>query len=496
MTVFRKLRRKSSDGKTPAKKATAGPGRPRKDAHSAEPVQEPTPEAGPKVVWQPNPGPQTSFHRRREFEVLYGGAAGGGKSDSLLVEALRQVARPRYRAILFRRTYPEAQQLMDRSSQLYPAVIPGAKWRDRDFSWIFPSGARIRFGYLQHLGDERKYQGHEYQFIGFDELTHFHEKQYLYLFSRCRTSDPNLRCYMRSTTNPGGFGHAWVKGRFVDVAPPGVTYRDPATGLSRVFIPARLFDNPKLMEADPQYLVRLRSLQEDERRALLEGDWDAFSGQVFTEFRRERHEVTPFEIPQGWIRFRSMDWGFARPYSVHWHAVDFDGVIWTYRELYGMKPGQPNVGTQETADVVAARVRTLEEGERIAFGVADPSIWARTGHTGPTIAEEFARAGVHWNPADNDRIQGKQQVHYRLRGWGEDLPGVRIFSTCTHLLRTLPALTYDEQRVEDVDTEAEDHAYDDFRYACMSRPWKPVREERKARDAWAEERKRDSWMGI
>ena len=454
-----------------------------------------------KIAWEPNPGPQSEFLARGEFEVLYGGAAGGGKSDALIVEALRQIKYPSYKGIIFRRTLPEAQELIDKSKLIYPQFDPLCKWQEQKKEWHFSRGSVVRFRYLEHVGDETRYQGHEYQYIAFDELTHFMEKQYLYMQSRCRTSDPNIRCYIRAATNPGGPGHQWVKSRFIDIAKPGKTYIDPETGLSRAFIPAKVQDNPKLVQADPLYVRRLEALPEAERRALLDGDWDVFSGQVFNEFRARRHIIHPFEIPDSWTRFVCMDWGFSKPYAVYWCAVDFDNVAYVYRELYGCKKGMPDTGTQETAREVAIHVKEIETPvETTSYRVADPAIWSKTGHDGPSIGEAFGEVGIHWARADNDRLQGKQQFHLRLRGYSEEQPGLKIFSTCEHLIRTLPALCYDDKKVEDVDTTQEDHAYDALRYGLMSRPFQPIKPEApRRRDSYAydEETEGDSgWMGV
>ena len=189
-----------------------------------------------------------------------------------------------------------------------------------------------------------------------------------------------------------------------------------------------------------------------------------------------------------------MDWGFSKPYCILWAAVDFDGVVHIYRELYGTN-GTPNVGSCETAQEVAKRVAFLEDGERVSYGVADPACWARTGHDGPTIAEAFAQNRVGWVPADNDRLQGKAEFHARLRGFGEGKPGVKIFSSCVHLIRTIPTLCYSPKKPEDVDTDAEDHAYDCARYMFMSRPWKPVIAKAvPRRDAWEKGSEETSWM--
>ena len=447
------------------------------------------PRSQQPIIWQPQSGPQTEFHRRPEFEVLYGGAAGGGKSDSLLIEGLRQADMPTYRAIIFRRTFPELQELIDRSLELFPRCIPGAKWNEQKKRWTFPSGATYRFAHMQHEADKHEYQGHQYQYIAFDELTHFTEGMYLYLISRCRTADPRLRCYVRAATNPGGVGHGWVKRRFIDVCSPvpdgprryeatmgvwwqpmrpGPAYTDPDTGLLRAFIPSRVFDNRKLVEADPQYIKRLLSLSEDERRALLEGDWDVFSGQYFREFRREKHVVDPpFMPPPSWVCFASMDWGFAAPCAVLWHAVDpASGRVVTYRELYV---------TSRHPSEVAVKFKELSAGEDIRYVKASPDMWQERGlgskvQGGESIAEVFINAGIPLEPADNRRVIGWTRVREYLRDAPDDLPWWRANSCCENLLRTLPELIHDERNVEDVDGDCEDHAPEALRYALMSRP--------------------------
>lgn len=464
--------------------------------------------ADPPIIWQPNPGPQTEFLTRPEFEVLYGGAAGGGKSDALLVEALRQVASANYKAVLFRRTYPELQDLILRAKALYPYVDPRVKWNEKYTQFVFRSGATIRFRHLEGSGDETRYQGHEYQFIAFDELTHFREEQYLYLLSRCRTSDPSLRCYVRAATNPGGIGHSWVRARFIEPTEHGAkAYIDPATGLSRYFVPARATDNPKLLEADPLYLRRLMALPDLQRRMLLEGDWDVFAGQVFSEWDRDRHVVPRREIPASWPRWRSMDWGFAKPYAVLWLTCDWDGQIIVYRELYGWT-GKPDEGIRETPKDLAKRILDTERaaGEKDVLGLADPAIWGNSGQADLSIGDQIAAAGVYFQKANNNRLAGKAQIHQRLRGWGYGTekwkPGLVISEDCKSLIRTLPTLPADPRNPEDVDTAVEDHLFDCLRYGIMHREWKPVIEEEKPRDRYAEHRRRrqeeggSSWMGV
>jgi hypothetical protein len=285
----------------------------------------------------------------------------------------------------------------------------------------------------------------------------------------------------RGTCNPGGKGHAWVKRRYILGTNHGKkVVTDELTGNTISFIPATVYDNTILMNNDPAYVKRLENLPEQEKKAFLYGDWDVFIGQVFTEWRRDKHVIEPFEIPKAWPRWRAMDWGFTKPYCVKWYTCDYDGKIICYRELYGCKPGQFDVGTQETAREVAHKVRELEKNDGTVYGVADPACWAKTGHDGPSIAEVFGSNGVVFSPADNDRMQGKMQVHMRLRGWDYDNekcmvknPGAVWFSTCEHTIRTLPELIYDDKKVEDVDTTIEDHPYDTDRYGFMFRPWIP-----------------------
>jgi hypothetical protein len=265
---------------------------------------------------------------------------------------------------------------------------------------------------------------------------------------------------------------------------PLVKTIDPDTKLIRVFIPARLKDNPALLKSDPNYINRLRASGSPELvRAWLEGDWNIIEGAFFPEFSHQKHVVTPFKIPEHWIKFRSGDWGSARPYSFGWWAVVQDnfeidgkllprGAIVRYRELYG--GGAANVGLKQPADQVARLIKAADSDDDISYGVLDPSAFAV--HSGPSIGEVFARAGVYMRPADNARLStpkrmgGWDQVRARLRGDGER-PMLYIFRTCGALIRTIPMMQHDELRPEDLDTEAEDHAMDECRYACMSRPF-------------------------
>ena len=446
------------------------------------------------AIWTPQPK-QYEFMRRWEDEALYGGAAGGGKSDALVIEATRQVHIPHYRALILRKTYPELSELIEKSERYYLPAFPGAKFNASRNYWTFPSGAIIRFGAMHHARDKTKYQGRAFDFIAFDELTHFTWEEYSYLISRNRPNGPGTRVYMRSTANPGGVGHGWVKDYFITAAPPMTTIRKaveftrPDGGKeererTRIFVPASVFDNRKLLENDPDYPSRLASMPDAERRALLYGDWDSFSGQVFTEWRNDpahyadrrfTHVIDPFPVPEHWAVYRGFDWGYSRPFSVGWWAVGKDGCMYRIRELYGCT-GEPNTGVKWTSDQVAAKIREIEAEDpnlkgRTIHGIADPAIW--DGSSGESIAEVMEKQGVYFDKADHARISGKMQVHNRLAFDGEGRAMLYVFKSCVHFIRTLPTLVYDQTDVEDVDTDGEDHIYDETRYVAMEHKIKP-----------------------
>ncbi|MFR4978873.1 MAG: phage terminase large subunit, partial [Butyricicoccus sp.] len=333
------------------------------------------------ILWKPQPR-QVAFMARAEEEALYGGAAGGGKSEALIIEALRQVHIPHYRALILRKTYPELSELIDKSRKYYPPAFPGCKYNETKHAWTFPSGARITFGAMQREADKHKYQGRAFDFIGFDELTHFTYDQYSYLVSRNRPNGAGTRVYMRATANPGGVGHGWVKERFITAAPPMTPiidtvqvvfpdgHREPREK-RRIFVPSTVFDNTALMENDPDYVARLASMPEADREALLYGNWDSFSGQVFTEWRNDpahyhdrlwTHVIEPFKIPASWKLYRGFDFGYARPFSVGWYAVDHDNRLYRIRELYGCT-GDPNVGVKWEPARIAGEIKRIEHDD-------------------------------------------------------------------------------------------------------------------------------------
>lgn len=442
-------------------------------------------------------------------ELLYGGAAGGGKSYLLRVSAIRWcLSVPGCQAYLFRRSVPDlrANHLNGPGGLpelLSPLLAKGkVTWNAQRGEFRFPGGSVLRLAHLQHEGELIKYQGAEIHVLLIDELTHFSEAQYRFLRARVRLGGlavpealggrlPRIEC----ATNPGSAGHAWVKRTWVTPAPPDHVWRAPTSegGMRRAYVPARVADNPTLLASDPDYLDRLSGLGSPALvRALKEGDWDIAAGAAFERFSRDRHVVEPFNIPAHWTRFRSLDWGSSRPFSVGWWAVsDGDdprlppGALVRYREWYGWN-GRPDEGVRLTSTEVARGIREREaDGERIAFSVADPAVFGRS--DGPSVAERMAAAGVVLKRGANGRHAGYQEVRARLAG-GEGRPMLFVFSTCTDgFLRTFPELVLDPHDPEDVDTRQEDHAYDEVRYACMSRPFTTAATppERAAGDRWS-----------
>ncbi len=417
---------------------------------------------------------------------------GGGKSDALLMEALRQVRIPHYRGLILRKTFPQLSELIDRSRELYPAAFPKARYHTSEHYWHFPGGAKIHFGSMQHPDDRVHYQGKRFDYIAVDELTHFTLDEYTYLFSRNRPGGPGTRVYMRAATNPGGIGHGWVKDRFLTPAPPMTTIRTPVEYFdedgnlvkavrSRIFVPARVTDNKALIKNDPNYLASLSLLPHAVKEALLNGSWDTFSGQVFTEWRNDpvmytsrknTHVIAPFDIPSHWRVYRGLDWGFSKPFAVGWFAVDEQRRVYHIREYYGFT-GTPDVGLKMEPSQVAAKIREIEQNDpqlkgKLIRGVADPAIFQR--QTGQSTADLMEKEHVYFTPGDHSRIAGKMQLHYRLRMDEQGFPQFYVFSTCLNFIRTVPALVYDQRDPEDIDTRGEDHIYDMTRYVLMENP--------------------------
>lgn len=423
---------------------------------------------------------QKMFMDAEADEILFGGAAGGGKSYGQLADALVYALKyPGSKQLILRKTFPELEHSMILTSlAFYPKSV--CKYSSTTRKWSFANGSVIEFGYCATKADVLRYQGAEYEVVRFDELTHFTEDQYTYLISRIRGVNPYPKM-VKSSTNPGGIGHTWVKRRFIDGFEPNQVHKDPETGVKRIFIPSYVQDNVFLMKSDGDYVKRLEQLPEKERKALLCGEWDIYDGQVFVEWRnsamgkrtrRWSHVIEPFDIPREWRRYRSFDFGYSKPFAVSWYAVDHDGRAYNYRELYGCT-GEPDVGVRWTAQKIADKIREIEDKEDSGctiVGIADPAIWNNTGSSEGSIADMMEKRGVYFEKGNHDRLAGKMQVHYRLAFDEEGLPMIYFFDTCKNMIRTLPQLGYDPVRPEDVDTGQEDHLYDALKYFLMTNP--------------------------
>ncbi len=453
-----------------------------------------------EIAWEPQPGPQTELIRCPVWETFFGGARGGGKTDGVLGEFASHAATYGENAIglMVRRELTQLIETVERSRQIYTKI--GAKFHEQEKMWRFPNGARLRFAYLERDVDADAYQGHSYTRVYVEEAGTFPSPKPILKLMATLRSGAGVPTRFIATGNPGGPGHQWVRARYIDPAPHGWEiikdpYRNPFTGKiierERVFIPSKITDNLYLGD---EYTANLQMVGSDTLvRAWLEGDWSVIEGAFFSEFSVQKHVIRPFEIPEGWTRFRAMDWGSARPFSVGWYAISDGmhpgiarGALVKYREWYGMKKDQPNVGLKMTAEDVARGIREREAGDTINLThcVIDPSAFAENG--GPSIAERMWRCGVKWRKADNKRtgkvgaMGGWDQLRARLVGEEGDrmqdgsiekLPMILFFSTCIHTIRTLPTLQHDETKPEDVDTESEDHAADETRYACMARSY-------------------------
>lgn len=418
---------------------------------------------------------QKQFLDAAESEVLFGGAAGGGKSYGQIADALLYALRyPGSKQLVLRRTYAELDKSLIRTSlALYPSAIYA--YNGSAHTGRFRNGSCIDFGYCAAENDVFQYQSAEYDCIRFDELTHFTETQYLYLISRLRGVN-DFPKQIKSSTNPGGIGHGWVKARFVDPSPPGVPFTGK-DGMRRVFLPSFLKDNRFLMQSDPAYEARLLALPERERKALLLGDWNIFEGQYFTEFSTARHVVTPFTVPNGWRKYRTIDYGLDR-LACLWIAVSPDGIAYVYREF-----------CESHLTIGAAAKGILQRtppGEDIYATLAPPDLFSRSQESGRSKALLFAENGVTFTKSPNDRETGWLCLKELLSDPNGNAR-LRIFSVCTELIRCLPALLIDPLRPSDCATEPHEitHAPDSLRGFAIfyARPAEEKRE-RIGKTAW------------
>ncbi len=456
--------------------------------------------------WVPQRGPQAAFVKSPVFEVVYGGARGGGKTDAALGDFARhaRIHGEAARGLLVRRTRVALEPTIARARAIFGPEK--AVWNEARSCFVWPSGAILSFRYLSNDADADAYQGHAYSRVYIEELTQFPSPLAVDKLKATLRSAEGAPCGFRATCNPGGPGHNWVKARYIDAGPNvpiAETFINPFDGtairMSRLFIPARLTDNPALLANDPGYVARLgQSGSAELVRAWLEGDWNVVEGAFFDKWT-SRNIVAPFAVPTHWTRLRGFDWGYAAPFSVGWWAVVSDpwrcghvvlprGALLRYREWYGCG-GRPNEGLRLDAEAVAAGILERERGERMDRAVADPSIFREDG--GPSIGERMRRAGVAFRPADNTRVgkagalSGWDGLRARIAG-GADGPMLAVFDTCRDFIRTVPVLQHDPMRPEDLDTTGEDHIADETRYVCASRPMiaRVVPPPTRADDSW------------
>lgn len=392
------------------------------------------------------------------------GARGGGKTDAGIIWMSKDREHPKYRGLIIRKNADDLSDWVDRARQIY--VPMGAEVTGKPATFKFKNGGIIRTGHLKDENAYEKYQGHEYQRILIEELTQIPtEERYLRLLASCRSTIPELKPRAFLTTNPGGPGHAWVKARFIDIGEPNKVHKDPITGRGRMFIPAKVEDNPTLIENDPQYVNFLESLPDNLRRAWRDGRWDIFAGQYFTEWNPAVHIVDPFKIPDTWKRYRTIDFGRTAPFCCYWVAIDYDGNAWVYREYYSHRPDLHELGKDASENI--DEVIRLSGGEHYQYTVADSSIFSKTGH-GETIGQIFQRKGILALPSSKDRIAGWTVFHEYLRYDKDTAPKLKFFSTCHNAIRTIPTLIHDERNVEDLDTTGEDHTADAVRYLLQT----------------------------
>lgn len=402
---------------------------------------------------------QKKFIDATADEVLFGGAAGGGKSYAQIIDALLYAVQyPGSKQLILRRTYPELDKSIIRTClALYPKDI--YKYTASTHTGTFSNGSIIDFGYCDNENDVYRYQSSEFDVIRFDELTHFTKEMYVYLISRLRGVNGYPK-QMKSTTNPGGIGHKWVKERFIDTGPPDTEYE--SNGSRRIFIPSLVSDNTFLMAKDRSYLKRLENLSEKDRKALLYGQWDIFDGQYFDEWNRDIHVVKPFSIPAHWKRYAAMDYGLDM-LAVYFIAVDDVGNACVYSEIY-----QPNLIISAAAQLIKSCMTDRPQ----AF-YAPPDLWNRRQDSGQSVAAIFAQQGLMLTKSVNDRRTGwyavKEYLHITQDETGAESARLKIFSNCVNLIRTLPALTHDARNVNDVSTTPHEytHGPDALRYFCV-----------------------------
>lgn len=453
-----------------------------------------------QVAWRPQPGPQTALLACPIGDVFFGGARGGGKTDGLLGDFLTQAGRYKRhaRGVLFRRSYREIEEVEERARAIYPLL--GARENRGKHIWIFPGGATLRMRYLKRDADASNYQGHQYTWMGFDELGNWATPEPIDKLAACLRSPQGVPCVRRSTGNPGGPGHNWIKARYIDPAPPWrpflMRFRPDPNGseitMPAVFIPSVLEDNRILVEHDPDYDKRLAMAASAELyKAWRYGDWDIVAGGFFDDvWRRSIHCLAPFPLPASWRLDRAFDWGSTKPFSVGWWAESDGteatmadgtkrtfprGTLIRFAEWYGWN-GKPNEGCRLVDSEIARRIvemqKALGYATRILPGPADSSIFDEINSDSPAKIQE--RLGVRWERADKSpgsRARGWQAMRRRFKAALVDRmedPGLFTFDTCMHFIRTVPILPRHPVKHDDIDSSSEDHIGDETRYRVLT----------------------------
>ena len=373
--------------------------------------------------------------------------------------------------IIFRSTFADLEKSLIRVSlEIYPLSI--ADYNSSKHTWKFQNGSIIDFGYIQYEKDVYQYQSAEYDVIRFDELTHFTEFMYTYMISRCRGANPYPK-RIKSSTNPGGVGHVWVKERFIDIGEPNTVHTcklETGQEVTRIFIPSLVTDNKFMLDYDPDYIKRLDALPEKERKALKYGDWDIYDGMFFPEFKRRIHVIEPFQIPDSWNRYIAMDYGLDM-FAVLFIAVDTKGKAYVYNEIH-----KSNLIVSEARQTLKSIMRQY----KYKFIYAPPDLWNRNRDTGKSTAELFREGGIFLTKASNNRIAGwlnvkewlkVKKVRHEQTGKLYEDSDLKIFSNCINLIKYLPQLQHDEKDPNDVATEPHEptHITDALRYFCASR---------------------------
>lgn len=417
------------------------------------------------TIWKPTKKQLEFLKAGAIFEVAYLGGAGSGKSSVLLIDACRQMMYSDAKAVVFRRTTRELRQLIDYAQNIYPKL--GAKWQEQKSVWRFPSGGQIFFSHMETSQDKYQHDGQEYSAgVFFDEITSFEEEQYLYLHSRCRSTNPKLIPRVRCTGTPVGKHVDWVRKHFVEKGAYTI-WKDPTTNLSRLFIPATLDDNPYLKIADAQYEQRLKFQGDKIYQALRYGDWSKIEGVCFPELDTTTHLIPTYEPDPNDIIIRGFDYGFSAPFATVWIACKSNKEMVVFKEYVGSIDGT-NKGMQLPANEVARNINDYEKKSNIKsyYCPSDPSMWSRQ-NTGESLAEIFESEGLIMHRANNDRIYGSQQIHMRLQG---EKPTLYITEDCPLTWKSLQQIQVDKRNIETYDTHGFDHPVDALRYAVAEMP--------------------------